>query len=176
MKRLIATLLVLAFFLTGCFGSFNLTREVYKFNKAQGNKWAQEIVFVILVVIPVYPFASLGDAVIFNSIEFWTGNNPVAAHDMKPLPIAGNDRGDNATLAYDAGRDEVVLALQQSGEKASLFFEKSESGIVARDDKGDIRFTATTNPDGSISVYDSGNRLVQTFDADRVAALSRHQG
>jgi len=32
---------------------------------------------VILVIVPVYQLAALADAVIVNSIEFWTGKNPM---------------------------------------------------------------------------------------------------
>ena len=82
-KRTIAAV-VLAGFLplstTGCFGTFQLTRKVYKFNRdVSPDKWIQELTFLVMVVLPVYGFATFLDAVLFNSIEFWTGNNPVLA-------------------------------------------------------------------------------------------------
>lgn len=64
----------------GCFGNFALTRKVYDYNKeVSSDKWVRWLVFLVLNVIPVYAFATLFDAVLANSIEFWSGENPVTA-------------------------------------------------------------------------------------------------
>ncbi|MEK6665222.1 MAG: DUF3332 family protein [candidate division NC10 bacterium] len=70
----------------GCYGGFTLTKALYKFNgeirvngDQQTNRVAQSVVMVILVIVPVYQLAALADAVIVNSIEFWTGKNPMTA-------------------------------------------------------------------------------------------------
>jgi hypothetical protein len=61
-----------------CFGSFHVTRNVWSFNKkVSPNKWAQELVFLAFNIIPVYGIAGFVDAVVVNSVEFWTGTNPV---------------------------------------------------------------------------------------------------
>ena len=63
---------------SACFGSFNLTRKVWTFNKnVSPDKWVQELVFLAFAAIPVYSIAAGLDALIINSIEFWTGENPV---------------------------------------------------------------------------------------------------
>src|SRR5690606_10680204 len=63
---------------SACFGSFNLTRKVYNFNKGVSpDKWVQELVFLAFAAIPVYSIAAGLDALNINSIEFWTGENPV---------------------------------------------------------------------------------------------------
>lgn len=70
---------------TGCFGPFNLTKNVYHWNngiKGSGEvneKWMKEIVFFGMIVIPVYMFSALLDAFVFNAIQFWSGTNPVKA-------------------------------------------------------------------------------------------------
>ena len=63
---------------TGCFGEFGLTRKVYEFNQGVGGKFVNQIVFWAMCVIPVYEVAGMLDVIIFNTIEFWTGSNPVA--------------------------------------------------------------------------------------------------
>ena len=63
---------------TGCFGEFGLTRKVYDFNQGVGGKFVNQIVFWAMCVIPVYEVAGMLDVIIFNTIEFWTGSNPVA--------------------------------------------------------------------------------------------------
>lgn len=62
----------------GCFGRFALTQKVYEFNReVDSSKWIQWLAFLVLNVVPVYPFAVVIDAVFANSVEFWTGANPV---------------------------------------------------------------------------------------------------
>jgi hypothetical protein len=64
----------------GCFGNFALTRKVYDYNEdVSPDKWVRWLVFLVLNVVPVYGFATLFDALFANSIEFWTGENPVTA-------------------------------------------------------------------------------------------------
>ena len=64
---------------SACFGSFNLTRKVYGWNKSvSSDKWVRELVFLGLSIVPVYNIAGLVDVLITNSIEFWTGTNPVS--------------------------------------------------------------------------------------------------
>jgi hypothetical protein len=82
--RVVVALAVMTGFLplatAGCFGNFALTRKVYDYNKdVSSDKWVRWLVFLILNVIPVYGFATMFDALFANSIEFWTGENPVTA-------------------------------------------------------------------------------------------------
>ena len=37
-----------------------------------------------MYIIPVYEFALLGDVVIFNAVEYWSGDNPIADPDEFP--------------------------------------------------------------------------------------------
>lgn len=78
MRRIIASAVLAGVLLssTGCYGPFNLTRNVYHWNsgvKGSGevsDKWMKEFVFFGMIVIPVYMFSTLLDAFIFNSIRF----------------------------------------------------------------------------------------------------------
>lgn len=80
MHRIVALVAALCLTQTACFGSFAATRALYSFNKGvSGDKWIQEIVFFALLVVPVYSLFALGDVLLFNSIEFWGGSNPIRA-------------------------------------------------------------------------------------------------
>ncbi len=49
----------------------------------EGNdKWMKEFVFFGMIVVPVYMFSALLDAFIFNSLQFWSGNNPIQVSDL----------------------------------------------------------------------------------------------
>lgn len=65
-----------------CMGSFQLTNKLYDWNSTDvGGKWGSELVFVALIIIPVYEVALLADGIILNSIEFWSGKNPMTMKD-----------------------------------------------------------------------------------------------
>ncbi len=97
---LCATLLVT----TGCFGSFVTVQRLYHWNRTvDDNKFAQWGVFVVTVIVPVYPSATLFDLIFTNSVEFWSGRNPMAAN-------AGTTR----TVTTENG-EEVTMRMRDDG-------------------------------------------------------------
>ena len=83
-------LLLGATLMSSCVGSFALFNKLAKWNKhATKSKFLNEIIF--LVISPAYAFCSAADALVLNSIEFWTGNNPVANRVGKTRNIKGDD-------------------------------------------------------------------------------------
>ncbi len=79
--------------LAGCYGSFTLTKKLHRWNGSLGNKFAESAVMWALVIIPVYELSLLGDFLLFNLIEFWSGKNPVAGG---PLPTEVERLADGA--------------------------------------------------------------------------------
>ena len=73
--------------LTGCIGQMGVSKVVTKANlSAVDNRYGRAGLYVLLS--PVYGIAATADLFIFNSIEFWTGKNPItgrspAVADMK---------------------------------------------------------------------------------------------
>lgn len=73
----IVGLTVLASALTGCIGSNAVTGKVMKFNvEVVDNRYARAGVNFLLA--PVYGITTAADYVVFNSLEFWTGKNPIS--------------------------------------------------------------------------------------------------
>lgn len=72
--------------MTSCLGhkqSFNAFNNLASWNRTvTDNKWLNELIFLGLNIIPVYGLFQWGDVLIFNSMEFWTGNNPIEAKKM----------------------------------------------------------------------------------------------
>jgi Domain of unknown function (DUF3332) len=74
-KKLLVALLALGL-TTSCLGPDNMYNSVKNWNAGLSEKdWVNEIVFLGLVIIPVYPFALMGDILIFNTVEYWSGDN-----------------------------------------------------------------------------------------------------
>ncbi|MCX7990907.1 MAG: DUF3332 domain-containing protein [Proteobacteria bacterium] len=84
MKRFIAFLLLICLTnVYGCFGKFNLTRKVYDINSKVSDKFLRSAVTWAFIIIPVYGISALLDFVLFNTIEFWTGKNPIAEKEKE---------------------------------------------------------------------------------------------
>jgi len=76
-KKLLGVAL-LALGLGGCLGPDHLYGSVKNWNAGLSKKdWVNEIVFVGLYIIPVYPIALFGDVVVFNTIGYWTGDDTI---------------------------------------------------------------------------------------------------
>jgi hypothetical protein len=73
--------------LGGCYGSFGLVRKVYKFNtEVSQDKWAREGVFLLFNIpfFSVYGLSAFLDAIFFNAVEFWTGEQLIASSSSTP--------------------------------------------------------------------------------------------
>jgi hypothetical protein len=80
-RNLLALSLAAATLTSSCLGPNNAFNNLHHWNKtATDSKWGNEVIFLALNIIPVYGLAYLGDIVIFNSVEFWGGENPIAPH------------------------------------------------------------------------------------------------
>ena len=78
--KMAATLLVCsAFICSSCIGSFSLHNRLITWNQGVSNKFVNELVYLAFNIVPVYPVCYLADALVINSIEFWSGSNPLAS-------------------------------------------------------------------------------------------------
>lgn len=124
--RATITVIVLVFSLigTGCLGRFAAFNKLSEWNqKVTDNKFINEVIFLGLNIIPVYGIALLADAIVINSIEFWTGNNPmltqvdhqkvVQSGDVKVVQTFHQDQEVKAMVTeyYIQGRLEQKLTL-----------------------------------------------------------------
>lgn len=75
MKAVAAAVLTVS--LTGCIGQMATSGLVMKLNlSAVDNRYARAGLYVLMS--PVYGFAATADLFVFNTIEFWTGTNPIS--------------------------------------------------------------------------------------------------
>lgn len=64
--------------LSSCIGSFKLSHKLLAWNQTIGNKFVNELVFIAFWILPVYEVSGLADILVLNTVEFWSGTNPVA--------------------------------------------------------------------------------------------------
>ena len=72
-----ADTLATSMMLSSCVGRFSLTSNLLNWNRQVGNKFVNELVFFAFWILPVYEVSALADVLVLNSIEFWSGSNPV---------------------------------------------------------------------------------------------------
>ena len=180
-KRIIAAIVAGSFLTltTACYGPFNLTRNVYHWNSnikgssEVNEKWMKEFVFFGMIIIPVYMFSALLDAFIFNSIQFWSGSNPVKATD---------EGGGGATRIVKLGG--VTVTMVESDQGATVTYERK--GIVERratietnatgyrlvDETGILLAEAEKGQDGSVTLLDRDCQVVRQWTSDQLLALA----
>ena len=171
---MLAGLLAAAVLASGCYGPFNLTRRLYQWNGQVGDKWEKELVFLLLVALPVYQLTTFGDAVVFNSMEFWTGNNPVDP-PMKKSEIPQTKRlarGDQEVLltyaSTPAGADLLIEQFRR-GQGVGSFRVEQRNGLTAGyDADGRLLFTAATRTEGGIVIHDGSGQQVASYSAEQV--------
>jgi hypothetical protein len=134
-------LLGLVFSNSACIGRMATAGKVGKFNlEVVEGKWGREIVFLALYIIPVYPIAGAIDLIIVNSIEFWTGTNPLNGQprlarvgDTKHV-VAADGSEAISTLLADGSIDIEVRAADGSAHFMNVVRE--DGRVVARDSTG----------------------------------------
>jgi len=74
-KALVPLLLTIALGGSSCLGPDHLYNSVKNWNaELSDQSWLNEIVYVGLWILPVYPIALTGDVVLFNTVGYWSGN------------------------------------------------------------------------------------------------------
>ncbi|WP_298431890.1 DUF3332 family protein [Geobacter sp.] len=115
MKRLAVWGIVLALSvgtLGGCFGRFALVRKIYQVNSQVNDKYVRSLVTWAFIIIPVYQVSGLVDFLVFNTIEFWKGSNPIAEGEK--------------TLQYAEGDRRFIIHARKDGELLSYTIDRYE--------------------------------------------------
>ena len=112
--KLAATVMVCgAFLFSSCIGSFGLHSKLLSWNESIGNKFVNELVYLAFNIIPVYGICYLADALVINSIEFWSGSNPMASiGEVKKV------KGENGNYLVETL--ENGYSITKEGETASM--------------------------------------------------------
>lgn len=152
MRKIVVLLAAVAFTQAACFGSFAATRALYRFNAGIGDKWVNWAVFLGLNIIPVYSLFTLGDVLIFNSIEFWGGDNPIADADGPAEREVMLADGSVVRLVREADGLRI-----EHGDQIYRF-ARTADGFEMRDGEGTLLSSVSELGDGSVVVRDGEGR------------------
>lgn len=157
--KLTALLLAATILFTSCIGSFRLTNNIKDWNEGIGSKWVNEVVFIAMHIVPVYPIAIFADAVVLNSIEFWTGKSAIA------------EAGQTKTITNAQG-EEVLVTTTENGytlsngqNEVNLVFDENEKVWSAQSGNETTNLVKLTGDD-TAQIY-MGEEVVDiTLDAE----------
>jgi len=185
-NRIVTIVLSSSLLLTSCIGSFSAFNGIREWNEsATDNKFANELIFIALWIIPVYQIASLGDLVVFNAIEFWDGTNPIAMND-----------GDSETKIVDGKKNRYAITATKNkfhvevikgkhlGAITELFYNEADSSWNMKKNNGKtVKLTSLKKglkvahlPNGStIDLYDRMNKkTIKTYLSYKIDDYKRY--
>ncbi len=105
---------------SSCIGSFSLSRKILAWNQTIDNKFVNEVVFVALWIVPVYEVCMIADILVINSIEFWSGENPVEAGIVKKV------QGENGIYTVET-LDNGYQIQSEEGQQVNLVYDKESN-------------------------------------------------
>lgn len=118
---LAATTLAGSVLFSSCIGSFGLTNKLLDWNRNIDSKFVNELVFIAFWIVPVYEISAMADVLVLNSIEFWSGSNPVA--DTGNIQTIDTKNG-----TYTVETQKTGYHIQRQGEEKAidLVFDKTD--------------------------------------------------
>lgn len=146
--------------LSSCIGSFSLFNKLLSWNRGINNKFASELVF--LVCTPAYAFCGAADWLVLNTVEFWSGSNPIAKagdvenvwgkdgklYAVKTLPNGyevTRPTGEKVLFVHNA--DDDSWWMEQDGVRSELFRFNNDGTAEALLPNGE-RMNVSLNEDG----------------------------
>ena len=176
--NVISVAMAMQLLLAGCYGPFNLTRRLYRWNGQIAGKWEKEFMFLILAYVPVYGITVLADGIVFNSMEFWTGRNPVDPPGVAQRALPQTKRivrGDSeAVLTYTPSAEGAQLAIQQfqhGHATGSLLVRQQDGSAVGTDANGNVLMTARMSPEGGVFINDGHGRQLASYTPEQAERM-----
>jgi Domain of unknown function (DUF3332) len=166
---------------TACYGPFNLTKNVYRWNsnvKGSGqvnDKWMKEIVFFGMLIVPAYMFSALLDTFIFNSMHFWTGEIPIKASTIGSVGTKVTTLGET-TIRWTPSEDGVTVTYERNGvveRRATIVSNGAGYPLIDEDSK--VLPEAEYATDGSVQLRDGHGRVVNRWSQEQLQSIAQRQ-
>ncbi len=165
-KLVMSVALAAAILSTSCLGSFHAVTSLKSWNETvSDNKFVNNVLFWAMNIVPVYPLFVLGDVVVFNLIEFWSGSNPLAMNEgdmeIQTIEHEGN------LIEMRAMKNKMQMAVidgPKKGDALELNYNVEEQAWYAVKDGENIK----------LSSFEDGKYLVhlpnQTIEIDQMTS------
>lgn len=158
---------------TSCIGRFQLTNKLLSWNNQVGNKFVNELVFFAFWILPVYEVSALADLLVLNSIEFWSGSNPVAKGTKM---IDGKDGrylvecdGKGYTITSQNDGTSVRLDFVEEEQTWSVNHDGKEYPLMTFVDDNHVKMPAA---DGSYTIVELSQSGLYAYEAMAMESLT----
>ncbi len=157
---------------SSCLGSFSAFNGLKDWNQdLTDSRFVNNLVFWGLNIVPVYGLFFLGDTLIFNVIEFWSGSNPIAMKEGESeMQIVEKDGNTYEMLATKNRLQINIIEGERKGEKLDLVYSPSKKSWSAVKANGEII---------KLSSFEDGFYVVHLPDGEKVKidpANNREEG
>lgn len=150
---------------SSCIGSFKLWNGMKDWNQGLGNKFVNELVFIALHIVPVYEIAYLADLVVVNTIEFWSGSNPMASNEVKEI------KGEKANYLVQTNEDGYTITNKDDNMSMNLVYNEANKTWNAVTENESIELIKM-NDDGTATInMQNGTSMTVTPDMQGVASV-----
>lgn len=153
---------------SSCIGSFALSNKLLAWNKGVDSKFVNELIFLAFWIVPVYEIAALADVLVLNSIEFWSGDNPVAdAGTVKTI--------DGKDGIYTVETKEAGYTISKEGEDnvVNLNFDATDKSWSVETDNENIKLLKFTSDDEVVMYLPDGEEMNVTLNEAGVLAFQQ---
>ncbi|NDW13879.1 DUF3332 domain-containing protein [Bacteroides sp. 214] len=165
--KLLSLVLAGSFLFSSCIGSFKLFNNVLSWNKGVGNKFVNELVFIALHIVPVYEIAGLVDVLVLNSIEFWTGNSPIAKKgEVKQV------KGENGDYTVETLENGYTITKEGEATVDLIFNNETNTwSVVSEEVTSEL---VKINENGTADLFlQNGETMNVTLDAQGILAAQK---
>ena len=157
--------------LSSCWGSCAFTRKIYAWNAQVGGKFTNELVFLAMCILPVYPLGVLADMIVLNTIEFWSGNNPMQTAETKII------NGKDAPYRVTRNADGYVITNLNNGNVTRFNFDAADNSWSVQVGDENVKFMTFVDdnhvrmltPDGTFTNIELSTQGILAY-SDIVAA------
>lgn len=173
MKKLtICVALSASVLFSSCLGSFSAFNGLRDWNDGlTSSKFLDNLIFWVLNIVPVYGLFLIGDMIIFNVIEFWSGSNPLAMNegDIETQIV----EKDGSTFEMTATKNRLQIKIiggERVGEKLDLVYSPSKKSWSAIKANGEVI---------KLSSFEDGFYVMHLPDGEKVKIdpmASRNEG
>lgn len=168
--RIAVALLSGSLLFSSCIGSFGLWSNLKDWNQGIGNKFVNEIVFVAFHLVPVYEVAYLADILVLNSIEFWSGSNPVA--ELGSIRTVKGEKGNYAIRTNENGY--TITKEGEEGKELNLVYN-AEKRTWNAEAEGQSFELIRMNEDGTVSYQQQDGSIKTITPNAQEVAIARIQ-
>ena len=165
--RVLCLLLGGSLMLSSCIGSFGLWNNLKGWNEGVGNKFVNEVVFLAFHIVPVYEVAYLADILVLNSIEFWSGSNPIA--EVGTIRHIDGENGEYTVRTNEDGY--TIIKKGEENKPLDLVYNKEKHTWYA-EAEGQSFELVTMNDNGTVSFKDE-NGKTQTVSPETLKTLMK---